>query len=158
VTWSDVYKDSGLTTMYKYATDASISAAAAANAIEPLTVNGLSSGIWNETDYGVILGNESTSKPMLIGSNSGITIAGDAATNNGEAIVMNNGGISLHGATINLTSATDKATNVISLGEDGINLTSSRGINMLTGDGDFKVIAANGSLVFYNGEEETDDI
>ena len=124
------------------------SLATAVNAIEPLTVNGLSSGVWNGVDYGVILGNKSTSKPMLIGSNSGITIAADLENpSKGEAISLTNGGIALHGGTINLTSTSDTETNVISLSDAGINLASTAEINMKSG-GSFNVQANMGTLTF----------
>ena len=166
VTWSNIYKDSGLTAMYKYATDASIDAANAAMAIDPISAYGLVgynsfaageiiNGIpydyygyptWNNKSYGLILGNSAT-LPMLIGSNSGITIAGDTGTQNGEAVVLNNGGIALHGGTINLTTSSDANTNVISLSDIGINLASTAEINMKSG-GSFNVQASMGTLTF----------
>lgn len=134
------------------------------NSIEPITAYGLigrnifASGttvnninydidgypIQNSKSYGLILGNSSR-LPMLIGSNSGITIAGDAETQNGEAIVLNSGGISLRGGIIELISSDNSETSIIKLNEEGINLASTAEINMETG-GKFNVSADTGSV------------
>lgn len=98
--------------------------------------NGLSS---NDT-YGVILGNNNDSKPMLIGSNSGITIAADInSSTQGPAVEMNKDGIALHGASINLTSGTDTATNNVILNQEGI------------------TIGTNGKLVINSGNFQIDE-
>lgn len=123
VSWSTPVQDYGLT----YAAQTSTSASATANSVryatDPITVNGLGSGTWNNVDYGVILGNVSTSKPMLIGSNSGITIANTAGT--GAAIVLDKNGIALNGASINLKASANDSASVISLTSTGITMGSS---------------------------------
>ena len=78
----------------------------AASNIEPFTHDGLSYGLtWGGTNYGVVLSNSSTAKPMLIGSNSGITIAKSATSGDGAAVAIDKSGIALTGATISLNAS-----------------------------------------------------
>lgn len=145
ITWSTPYLDYGITAANQTATSASTTATNAANAISSITTNGLSSGVWNNVDYGVILGNTSTSKPMLIGSNSGITIAKTATASDGSAIVLDSSGIALNGTTISITTS-GTTTNVVSLNSSGITIGSSGTVDI--GSGIFKINAGNGSNVF----------
>ena len=150
MTWTTPYMDPGLTAMYRYATDASTKAEAAATATSPITAYGLigqndpnytpkdSNGFpkWNNESYGLILGNK-TILPMLIGSNGGITICDTnfktGATGNGSSVVLSSSGIGLHGTTINLTTNGGNITNSISLSGTGINLGTNGIISMAGG-------------------------
>ena len=118
--------------------------------LKPIVINGIGSGTWNGVDYGVILGNANGAKPMLIGSNSGLTIAADiTAPSSGEAIILNNSGIELRGGTIKLNSVNDGTMNIINLNENGISLASTAEINMETG-GKFNVFADSGIISLGN--------
>ena len=88
----------------------------------PITTYGISSGEWNDTDYGLILGN-SSSDPMLIASNSGIQIANLSGT--GSAIVLDSNGIVLNASSLNFTTTSgDSIVTTITLNSGGINMAA----------------------------------
>lgn len=95
MSWSNPYVDKGITDANQQAYSASTIATNLQTNLSPIVTNGISSGTWNGVDYGVILGNTSSSKPMLIGSNSGITIASDTGTGDSAVVVMNSHGIAV---------------------------------------------------------------
>lgn len=129
----------GITTANQTATNASTTASNVASAVEPITTTGLSSGMWNGTNYGVILGN-ANSNPMLIASTSGIAVANTGGT--GAAVVIDSSGIALNAATISLVSNSGGTTSAISLGGDGINLGTS-GKLILTSSNNISITSGN---------------
>ena len=175
VTWSEVRRDPGLTALNQYVTEAGKAAADAVLAIAPITAYGLigyktdgdspfngrdpitgityENGypIWNRNPYGLILGNNQV-KPLLIGSNGGITIVADSGhPEYGEAIAMSNGGISLFGdASIQLITSSNGGTNVVSLDSEGITIASTGKLEMDSGN--FSVQASQGSFRFGDGD------
>jgi hypothetical protein len=130
MSWSDVYADYGLTL-------ANTEAMNAANTVEPFTHDGLSYGTtWGGVSYGVTLSNANDAKPMLIGSNSGITIAKSAATGDGAAVVINKDGIKMHATTFTLTTSKSNAastTNALDLSTAGIKIYSGAKIEIKSG-------------------------
>ena len=100
-TWTTPYIDYGLYQATYNSSQALTKATTLTNTMSPITTNGISSGMWGGTDYGVILGNTNQSKPMLIGSNSGIHIA--AVSGNTAAMVLDSSGIAISsGGTISV--------------------------------------------------------
>lgn len=116
-------------------TNAIATASAAAATVEPFTHDGLTYGTtWGGTQYGVVLSNSSTAKPMLIGSNSGITIAKSQTSSDGAALVIDKTGIALHAGAINLTTTSgNTTTNAVSLSSTGITLASTANITIASG-------------------------
>lgn len=143
-TWSDeevthtaVYADYGLTAMNQYATQASKDAASAANTTKAFTDNGLLTNYeWGEdaNQNPIIWKVALTSNDnLLVGANSGLWIAKSGAYSDGAALVIDKTGIALHGAAINLTTTSNTNTNVISLNDTGIHLSSTGNIEMKGG-------------------------
>ena len=63
---------------------------------EPFSHDGLTYGLtWGGINYGVVLSNSSNAKPLLIGSNSGITIAKSATNGDGAAVIIDKNGIDI---------------------------------------------------------------
>lgn len=172
--WSDVYLDHGLTESNKNATTASTNAARAASVTDPISHNGLvgfdeskkgetgydANGypVWGGNSYGLILGSVNETKPMLIASNNGITIAKSATSSEGAAMVLDNSGIALHGASINLTSSSDTTTNTVAMNKDGITIASGAKIDIKS-TGSFEINSTNfkidsGGSVTVKGEVE----
>ena len=130
ITFSNVYADYGLSV-------SNSEAKSAATTVEPFTHDGLSYGdTWGGVTYGVVLSNANNAKPLLIGSNSGITIAKSAADSDGAAIVMNNTGIKLHATSFTVTTTKSTAqttTNAINLDTTGIQIYSGAKIDIKSG-------------------------
>lgn len=149
------YIDNGLTVANSKATQASTDAATAAATVDPFTYDGLSYGLtWGNVNYGVVLSGNSNAKPILIGSNAGITIAKSATNSDGAALVMNKTGIALHGASITLTTASDKSTSVVSIDPDGIVIATGGTFDVRTGTFGIASNGKDGSeYVIWSGAE-----
>ena len=152
IKFADVYLDYGLTEANANATTASTAAASASAVTEPIKHNGLigfnednkdktvgditydASGYptWGGTSYGLMLGSSSATKPMLIASNNGITIAKSATSSDGAAVVIDSSGIVMVGSTIQLRS-TEGANNSVILNSSGITIATGAKIKIESG-------------------------
>lgn len=132
VVFADVITNYALTTANANATTASDAATTAANTVEPFTHDGLSyNTTWDNKTYGVTLCNSDDALPMLIGSNSGITIAKSKTSSDGAALAIDSSGIGMYGTTINFITGTGaSATNAISLNSSGITISSNATISI----------------------------
>lgn len=89
VSWTTPMRDNGTTAAV---TSAQATATQITTNMAPITNWGLTSGTWDGTSYGLILGNNKTT-PMLIGSNGGIHIVNNQR--NTTAVVINGSGIAI---------------------------------------------------------------
>ena len=136
ITFSGVVLDYGMSYAITTATTASIAAASASSGSDPFTGTNIYKNYpWHHNIYDLAITSSADNKEgLLIGSNTKITIVGDAGDNEHEAMVFDSGGIALHGSTINLTTTSNTNTNVIALNpSSGITLASTAGITMASG-------------------------
>ena len=139
VQFADVYVDYGLSV-------ANEEAKSAANTVDPFKKDGLTWGTtWGGVTYGVCLTGSSYSRPMLIGSNKGITIAKSATSGDGAAVVINESGIKMHAASFTVTTTKSTAqtqTNALDMSTDGIKIYSGAKIEIKSG-ASFTVASSN---------------